>query len=94
VFANHLAQNFPNPFNPTTTIVFSLKEKGHVELTIFDVRGAVVRRLLRGEVEAGLHADVQWDGLNDEGKPVASGLYFYRLTASGFTETRKMLLLK
>jgi hypothetical protein len=94
VFANRLAQNFPNPFNPNTTIAFSLRDRGYVELTVFDVRGRVVRRLVRGERDAGLHIDVQWDGVNDQGMPVASGLYFYRLTAQGFTETHKMLLLR
>jgi len=94
VFANYLAQNYPNPFNPGTTILFSLKAKGRVDVTIYDVRGRVVRRLLHEERAPGLHTDLEWDGTNDRGSPVASGVYFYRLTAPGFTQTRKMVLVK
>jgi hypothetical protein len=93
-FVNNLAQNYPNPFNPTTTIAFSLKRKGHVELVIYDVRGRVVKRLLCGERGPGFYTDLEWGGLNDHGQEVASGVYFYRLTAPGFMQTRKMVLVK
>jgi hypothetical protein len=92
VFA--LDQNYPNPFNPSTTIRFALPMRANVELKVFDLLGREVRTLLRGDQYApGVHS-VTWDGRNAAGKAVATGVYFYRINASGFTESRKMLLLK
>jgi len=90
---NLLMQNYPNPFNPVTTIGFSLAVDADVELKIFDARGALVRTILRGHRPAGENR-VTWDGKNEAGASVASGVFFYRLSTDGFTSTRKMVLLK
>lgn len=90
---NALVQNYPNPFNPTTTIRFSLARNAHVVLTIYDVRGAHVITLLDEARVPGDHR-VVWDGRSDAGVRVSSGIYFYRLTAGDFRETKKMVLLK
>ncbi|MBI5060671.1 CHRD domain-containing protein [candidate division KSB1 bacterium] len=83
-----LAQNFPNPFNPETRIRFDLAEAGTVHLTVFDISGRLVATLLNSSLPRGNHS-VQFSGSN-----LPSGLYFYRLEASGFTDQKKMLLLK
>jgi flagellar hook assembly protein FlgD len=90
-----LGQNYPNPFNPVTTIEYWVPggSRTAVSLVVYDVRGARVRTLVNGEKAAGRYA-VVWDGHNDAGAPVASGVYFYRMAAAGFTDTRKMLLVK
>ncbi len=88
-----LDQNYPNPFNPSTTLRYSLKKGGFVELSIYNILGRKVKTLVSGEQDAGSH-DVFWDGRNDSGDPVASGLYFYRLTAGDYVNTKKMLLVK
>ncbi|MCD4829199.1 MAG: T9SS type A sorting domain-containing protein [Candidatus Cloacimonetes bacterium] len=85
--------NYPNPFNPTTTIVFSLAEPAHSTLCVYNVRGQRVRQLLDEARDTGSH-EVLWNGRDDHGAPCASGLYLYRLEAGGVTNTRKMLLLK
>jgi hypothetical protein len=90
---NALAQNYPNPFNPTTTIAFSIKSRGVVSVRVYNVAGELVRTLVNENRAAGPHA-VVWDGRNDTGSPVASGVYFYRLVTKGFSQTRKMVLLK
>jgi hypothetical protein len=92
-FANGLSQNYPNPFNPQTTIAFSLKERGRVSLAIFNVAGERVRTLAEESLAAGPHTKV-WDGRDNHGQPVSSGVYFYRLRAAGYEQTRKMVLLK
>ena len=89
----HLQPNYPNPFNPYTRINFDLPSATRVELNIFDLIGRRVISLVDGEVTAGRHS-VEWDGMDSFGNRVASGVYFYRLTAPGITETRKMVLLK
>lgn len=89
-----LAQNFPNPFNPTTVISFSLARNEHVSLNVFNTTGQLVKTLINMPLETGPHT-IQWDGLNNNASTVASGVYFYRLkTETGFDETRSMLLLK
>jgi Tol biopolymer transport system component len=88
-----LHQNQPNPFNPSTTIRFSLDRAGAVTLDVYDVAGHLVRRLVDREISAGTWAE-DWDGRDQAGREVASGAYFYRLRASGQTQTRKMVLLK
>jgi hypothetical protein len=88
-----LAQNVPNPFNPTTAITFSLAQAGPVELAIYDVTGRLVRTLVKGNRPAAQHT-VSWDGKDERGSQVSSGVYFYRLRAGRFTATRKMVLLK
>jgi hypothetical protein len=88
-----LEQNHPNPFNPATTIQYSLAKKTYVELTVYDARGRLVRTLVRGERTAQVYS-VAWDGTNDDGAAVASGLYFCRLEAGAFRQVRKMVVLK
>ena len=88
-----LSQNYPNPFNPITSIRFSLARKGHVNLSIYDVGGRKIKTLLDRRLEKGSHA-VNWDGRNERGRRVASGVYFYRLEANEKTISRKMVLLK
>ena len=88
-----LGRNYPNPFNPVTTISFSLREKGHVALRIYDVAGRLVRTLVDEARTAGRY-DERWDGTNNRGSRVASGVYFYRFATADFEQTRKMVLLR
>jgi hypothetical protein len=88
-----LFQNAPNPFNPATTVRFDLGQSGHVSLRIFDVRGRPVRTLVSLQLPRDRHAIV-WDGTDDAGVSVPSGTYFYRLRASGFVQTRKLVVAK
>ncbi len=93
-----LGQNYPNPFNPATKIEYRLPDsnpeaKASVSLVVYDVRGSRVRELVSGQQNAGKHV-VEWDGRNDAGDPVGSGVYFYRLTTPGFASAKKMVLLK
>ena len=94
--ANVLYQNAPNPFNPTTTIRYDLGAPGHVTLRIYNVAGQVVRTLVNEAQSASASSfEVVWDGRNDAGVSVASGTYFYRLTAGGqFVSTKKLQLAK
>jgi hypothetical protein len=88
-----LAQNTPNPFNPTTLIRYELSDREHVMLAVYDASGQLVRRLV-DEVRPLGKNEAVWDGRSDAGTPVGSGVYFYRLTAGKFAESRKMVLLK
>lgn len=90
---NALAQNFPNPFNPVTSIQFEIAEEGEVFLAVYDLAGRRVRALAHRRFDGGRHT-VSWDGRDDAGRTVASGTYLYRMTAGGETRTRKMTLLK
>ena len=91
--ANSLAQNHPNPFNPTTTIGYSIAKDNAVTLTIYDVAGRKVRTLVNAQQKADVYK-VVWDGSNESGTHVASGVYFYKLVAGNFVKTKKMVLLK
>jgi hypothetical protein len=91
--ADFLAQNWPNPFNPATTIEFGLKESGHVSLRIYDAAGRLVRVLIDEDRPAGSYKAV-WNGSDSAGAKVSSGVYFYRLSAGEFIRTRKMVLLR
>jgi len=88
-----LAQNSPNPFNPTTSIRFTLPARERVGLAIYSASGALVRMLVDDVRDRGAH-DITWDGRDSSGTPVGSGVYFYRLTAGKFNESKKMVLLK
>ncbi len=88
-----LDQNYPNPFNPTTTISYELGFRGMVSLDVFDAAGRRVRTLVHGVEAAGPHATA-WDGKDDRGEPVSSGIYFYQLRAGETRLTKKMVLLK
>ena len=93
-----LLRNYPNPFNPETWIPYQLAESAEVTLTIYDMNGEIVRRLEVGYKAAGMYQSrsraAYWDGRNQLGEPLASGLYFYTLKAGEFTATRRMLILK
>jgi hypothetical protein len=93
-----LLANYPNPFNPETWMPYQLAESAEVTLTIYDTNGQLVRRLAVGHQAAGIYRSrnraVYWNGRNQLGESVASGLYFYTLTADDFTATRRMLILK
>ena len=88
-----LEQNYPNPFNPTTTIRIALPEAGNVTLEIYNMLGQKVRTLISGSMEAGYH-QIQWDGANDVGQKVASGIYLYRIQAGEFRLIKRMILMK
>jgi len=88
-----LNHNYPNPFNPSTTISFDLAQAGEVKLRIFNVKGQLVKTLANGNFTPGNHKAV-WDGKDTNNRNVASGVYFYRLETKGFTQTRKMLMIK
>ncbi|MGD8394465.1 MAG: FlgD immunoglobulin-like domain containing protein [Candidatus Eiseniibacteriota bacterium] len=88
-----LGQNSPNPFNPATAIDYVVAESGQVQLRVFNVSGQLVRTLVDTRVEAGEYS-VAWDGRNDQGMQVPTGVYYYRIDAPAFSETRKMVLLK
>ncbi|HEU4365260.1 MAG TPA: FlgD immunoglobulin-like domain containing protein [Candidatus Krumholzibacteria bacterium] len=92
-YRTSLSQNYPNPFNPQTAIGFSLKERGRVQLSIYDVSGALVRELVNEDRDRGSHSEV-WDGRDGRGNALASGVYFYRLQTADATFSRKMVLLK
>jgi hypothetical protein len=88
-----LDQNYPNPFNPSTTISFEIPAAGTVRLSVFDILGRPVKTLVRGERPAGRHV-VVWDGSDDKGKSVSSGIYIYQVEAAGASSTRSMTLLR
>ncbi len=85
--------NYPNPFNPETTISFHLPEGQPVELTVLNIRGRKIKKLIDEEMPSGMHS-VSWDGRDSSGRELSSGVYFYRLTGEQVSETGKMLLLK
>ena len=88
-----LSDNYPNPFNPATSISFSLPTNGEVKLAVYNMLGQQVTTLANGEFEAGTY-QVTWDGTDNTGDKVASGIYLYRLETSQFTSTKKMMLRK
>ncbi|MCE5272236.1 T9SS type A sorting domain-containing protein, partial [bacterium] len=90
-----LMQNSPNPFNPSTSIKFEVPEGAteHVSLSVFDVRGRKVATLIDGQVDPGIHV-VFWEGTDQAGRKLPSGVYFYRLNAGNFERVRKMVMLK
>jgi hypothetical protein len=88
-----LAGNYPNPFNPMTTIRFDVPRTGRVTVDVYDVRGQRIARLVDGEVAPGRHT-VVWDGRDRHGRTVSSGVYFSRLEAEGVTKTDRMVLMK
>jgi hypothetical protein len=88
-----LVQNHPNPFNPYTAIQYDLPMDCEVALVVYNVRGHKVRTLVKKSQSAGSKS-VTWNGLDDDGSPVSSGVYFYRMTAGSFTEVKKMILLR
>jgi hypothetical protein len=88
-----LYNNYPNPFNPTTTINYDLSAATHVKLAIYNILGQNVKTLVDCYEDSG-HKTVIWDGTDSFGRQVASGMYFYRLEAGDFSDSRKMVLMK
>jgi hypothetical protein len=93
VFSNMAFQNFPNPFNPSTTIEFTVAQESPVELIVFNVGGEVVTKLANEGKLPGRY-EVTWDGTDSFGREVSSGVYFYRLKIGDYKSTKKMLMLK
>ncbi len=89
----NLAQNYPNPFNPSTEIVYSVPKSGHVNLAVYNVAGQKVRTLINARVSAGSHR-VTFDGRDDSGRELSTGVYIYRLEAEGKVLQKKMTLMK
>jgi hypothetical protein len=88
-----LNNNYPNPFNPSTTLSFTLAEPGRTTLTIYNLKGQLIKRLVDKELTSGMHK-VLWNGKDENERNVASGVYFYRLQSKNYQATGKMLLLK
>jgi type IX secretion system substrate protein len=88
-----LGNNYPNPFNPETTINYGLKANTYVTLEVYNIKGQLVRTLVNNNIEAGNHKAV-WEGLDDNRNRVSSGVYFYKLNTGDYTSTKKMILLK
>lgn len=88
-----LNQNFPNPFNPTTSIQFQVPKQSDVSIIVYDLLGQQVKSLFAGQVQAGSYT-VQWDGTNNAGSKMSSGTYIYRMNADNFIQTKEMVLLK
>ena len=88
-----LSKNYPNPFNPSTTIPYELKEEGLVSIIVYDLNGAEVKTLISENISAGSYQAV-WNGLNNTGQNVASGRYIVKMSAPGFSDTITMTLLK
>ncbi|MCK4654853.1 MAG: right-handed parallel beta-helix repeat-containing protein [Candidatus Cloacimonetes bacterium] len=92
-FKTVLFQNYPNPFNPETAISFQLSADSKVDLKVYNIKGQKVKTLVNELLPAGEHSAI-WNGRDDNNKPVGSGIYFFKLRAGKFTETKKMILLK
>ena len=88
-----MSSNYPNPFNPVTTIEFYLPVSGFVNVTIYDIRGNKIDQLVNGYNDSG-YRSVQWDATNSQGNLVSAGVYLYSITGDGFKQTKKMLLVK
>ena len=88
-----LLQNYPNPFNPSTNIRYEVPTASHISLVVYNVLGQVVRTLVEEELQPGRY-EVTWDGRNDRGMSVGSGMYLYRFSAGEYSIVHKMLLLK
>ena len=88
-----LHENYPNPFNPRTTIKFDLKDPGRVELSVFDIAGRRVKSLVSESMAAG-HHDVVWEGKDSLGREASAGVYFFRLKTEDIVDTKRMTLIK
>jgi len=88
-----LGQNRPNPFNPSTVVDYSVARKSQINISVFNILGQRVKTLVDREADAGQYQAV-WDGADDNGNQVASGIYFYKMSTAGFVETRKMVLMR
>jgi len=88
-----LSGNYPNPFNPQTTISFAVKDVDFVTLEIYNLKGQMVRSLIKGVMPSGYHK-VIWDGKDGLGRPTGSGIYYYRMRCGAYQSTKKMLLME
>jgi hypothetical protein len=88
-----LFQNYPNPFNPETNISFSLPEESEVNLKIYNLRGQLIKVLVNSRLKPGLHV-FTWDGKDESGRDLSSGIYFYRLIAGEYSGAKKMVRIK
>ena len=88
-----LYPNYPNPFNPVTTIRYDLSKESFVDITVYDMLGNVVHNLVSANESPG-HKSIQWDATNNKGEPVSAGVYLYKIQAGNFVDTKKMILLK
>ena len=93
VVQTELHSNYPNPFNPETTIRYSVKEATHVTIEIYNVKGQLVRTLVNEAKSAGNH-NVVWNGMDNSGRSISSGVYFYKMKAGAYSSTKKMILMK
>ncbi|HIB52633.1 MAG TPA: T9SS type A sorting domain-containing protein, partial [Candidatus Marinimicrobia bacterium] len=91
VFA--LRQNYPNPFNPVTTIAYDIPEIANVRIDMYNILGQKVRTLVNGTHQPGVY-HVRWNGTNDFGNPLSSGMYFYRISSEQFISVKKLVLMK
>ena len=91
--AFNVYSNYPNPFNPVTTLRYDLPEDALVNITIYDIMGRIVRTLINSQQNAGFKS-IQWNATNDAGSPLSAGLYLYKIQADYLVQTRKMVLLK
>ena len=85
--------NYPNPFNPTTTIAFNLSSKSDVIVEVYNIKGQRVKQLIREKLQAGKHS-LEWNGKDTDNKSVSTGVYFYKISTNKDSKVRKMLLLK
>ena len=89
----HLYQNYPNPFNPSTKIKFDLRQSSNIKLIIYNILGKEIAKLVNEKLDAGIY-EVDWPAPSGEGSNYPSGIYFYKLTTDGFTDVKKMILIK
>ncbi|MEO8448017.1 MAG: T9SS type A sorting domain-containing protein, partial [bacterium] len=89
-----LSQNYPNPFNPVTNIKYAVANSSEVSLTIYDILGNEVRTLVSNEMKNAGTYNIEWNGKNNSGLDVSSGVYFYKLIAGEFSKTLKITMLK
>jgi hypothetical protein len=92
-YSFYLIKNYPNPFNPLTTLKYDLPEDSFVQITVYDMLGNVVNNLVNKNQNSGSKS-VQWDATNNQGEPVSAGIYLYTIQAGEFVQTKKMVLLK
>ena len=92
-FIIHNLHNYPNPFNPITTIEYSIPQDCFINITIYNIKGQKVKQLVNNQITLGKHSIV-WKGKDDNNKPVTSGIYLYKLKTDNFEKTKKMILMK
>ena len=88
-----LKDNYPNPFNPVTTLRYEIAVNTNVKITIYDMMGRIVKTLVNGSQTAG-YRSIEWNATNDRNEPVSAGLYLYTIQAKNYSQTKKMILLK